>query len=249
MADQLQSLKDALISNVAVEEKVEVNQRHLIDKILARYSAEFTVFREVGVLAVWEEDIGGEEGDGCGHDSLLQNSNDAFATSVEITFKTNAATLTPTLFGKPLPQVTAVTYKNDGRVFQDEDWARLRKIAEGNPDEQKRLTHHYLTGDMLYTKRGPVPPASASSWTSFFLHLRDTIPIPSIPDFGRFIATSLGFTANLKKVKVFVDDHCVLHFDKKIAEPKPLEFDKGSYNLQSPNGIFRLKDVNVRSIQ
>jgi hypothetical protein len=44
---------------------VEVNQRALIDKVLARYSGEFTVFRE-----------------------LLQNSDDAQATAVEIHFET-----------------------------------------------------------------------------------------------------------------------------------------------------------------
>jgi hypothetical protein len=27
--------------------------------------------------------------------------------------------------------------RNDGQVFREEDWARLKKIAEGNPDENK----------------------------------------------------------------------------------------------------------------
>lgn len=49
------------------DESVEVNQRALIDKILARYSGEFTVFRE-----------------------LLQNSDDAQATAVEIRFETQS---------------------------------------------------------------------------------------------------------------------------------------------------------------
>lgn len=44
---------------------MEVNQRALIDKVLARYSGEFTVFRE-----------------------LLQNSDDAQSKSVEIRFET-----------------------------------------------------------------------------------------------------------------------------------------------------------------
>jgi hypothetical protein len=47
---------------------VEVNQRALIDKVLARYSGEFTVFRE-----------------------LLQNSDDAQSKRVEIRFLTQAA--------------------------------------------------------------------------------------------------------------------------------------------------------------
>ena len=47
------------------DETVEVNQRALIDKVLARYSGEFTVFRE-----------------------LLQNSDDAQSKAVEIRFET-----------------------------------------------------------------------------------------------------------------------------------------------------------------
>jgi len=28
-------------------------------------------------------------------------------------------------------------FKNNGFTFRSEDWNRLKKIAEGNPDEQK----------------------------------------------------------------------------------------------------------------
>jgi len=49
------------------DETVEVNQRALIDKVLARYSGEFTVFRE-----------------------LLQNSDDAQSEAVDIRFETQA---------------------------------------------------------------------------------------------------------------------------------------------------------------
>jgi hypothetical protein len=47
------------------EARVEVNQRALIDKVLARYSGEFTLFRE-----------------------LLQNADDAGSSTVEIHFET-----------------------------------------------------------------------------------------------------------------------------------------------------------------
>jgi hypothetical protein len=30
-----------------------------------------------------------------------------------------------------------IQVRNNGRVFAPEDWNRLKKIAEGNPDEQK----------------------------------------------------------------------------------------------------------------
>lgn len=51
--------------------RVQVNQRALIDKILARYAAEYAVYRE-----------------------LLQNSNDADATTAEIHFTWRCATAT-----------------------------------------------------------------------------------------------------------------------------------------------------------
>eukprot|EP01137_Pigoraptor_chileana_P003951 Opistho-2@44912 len=100
-------LSAALRSNIVaggVDERVEVNQRHLIDKILARYSAEHTIFRE-----------------------LLQNSNDAGATHAEIEF----------VCAPGNRKAMSVVYRNNGRPFRKEDWGRLKKIAEGNPDENK----------------------------------------------------------------------------------------------------------------
>ena len=35
------------------------------------------------------------------------------------------------------PLVTQAYYRNDGMPFRKEDWARLSKIAEGNPDPSK----------------------------------------------------------------------------------------------------------------
>jgi hypothetical protein len=55
------------------DETVEVNQRALIDKVLARYSGEFTVFRE-----------------------LLQNSDDAQSEAVDIRFETQGFLSTKT---------------------------------------------------------------------------------------------------------------------------------------------------------
>jgi hypothetical protein len=115
MASHLQALKQQLLSSGTQEEKVQVNQRHLIDKILARYSAEFTIFRE-----------------------LLQNSNDAGASSVIIEFTTNQDKKPLLSFPWSKPAIVdSIIYRNNGRPFSEEDFARLRKIAEGNPDEQK----------------------------------------------------------------------------------------------------------------
>jgi hypothetical protein len=64
-ADAISNLKGGKVDTE--EERVEVNQRALIDKILARYASANAVYRE-----------------------LLQNSNDAEATVAEIHFTTSA---------------------------------------------------------------------------------------------------------------------------------------------------------------
>lgn len=122
------NLKSA-ISNDGIDTRVEVNQRALIDKILARYATPGAVYRE-----------------------LLQNSNDADATVGEIILSTCSPAATSTVTsslddamrgsssGKVTTTqqlVTQVIYRNNGLPFRSQDWDRLRKIAEGNPDETK----------------------------------------------------------------------------------------------------------------
>lgn len=76
------------------------------DIYLHRYSAEFTIYRE-----------------------MLQNANDAGAKQFKLKFDLNEDGLVKTL-----------CFINDGRIFTKEDWSRLCRIAEGNPDENKVLT-------------------------------------------------------------------------------------------------------------
>ena len=114
----------AAIATEGNDARVEVNQRALIDKILARYASNNAVYRE-----------------------LLQNSNDADATSAEIIITTSSAASAGANGSDNIDSgggssakkevVTQVIYRNNGLPFRSQDWARLRKIAEGNPDESK----------------------------------------------------------------------------------------------------------------
>jgi hypothetical protein len=151
-AHALANLKDT----AAEEERVEVNQRALIDKILARYASANAVYRE-----------------------LIQNSNDAEATIAEIYFTTSAEKESDIVMDDPSSTgrksskqrvlgreivrqgscnmnkdegecpngcltyigliswyCLAVEYRNNGMPFRPQDWSRLKKIAEGNPDER-----------------------------------------------------------------------------------------------------------------
>ena len=117
----------AAIATEGNDARVEVNQRALIDKILARYASNNAVYRE-----------------------LLQNSNDADATSAEIIITSSSSSSSAGANGSDnnidsggssssakKEVVTQVIYRNNGLPFRSQDWARLRKIAEGNPDESK----------------------------------------------------------------------------------------------------------------
>lgn len=117
------------------EEAVTVNQRALIDKILARYSTQLTLFRE-----------------------LLQNANDARATKLQIRFtgtgywqereheqqqgpqgerhqreaRRARAQPGPSAAGPGAAagergqlSFTGLRLCNDGMVFREEDWVRL----------------------------------------------------------------------------------------------------------------------------
>ncbi|KAF8523641.1 hypothetical protein JB92DRAFT_3140729 [Gautieria morchelliformis] len=138
------------------DESVEVNQRALIDKVLARYSGEFTVFRE-----------------------LLQNSDDAASKAVEIRFESKP--YLERVGGSDSKQLTVLDltqpvhqwiFRNNGMIFREEGKVnfpdksvltdRTRRLvsveedrweehfsltssklilfassAEGNPDEEK----------------------------------------------------------------------------------------------------------------
>ena len=115
----------ASIATDGVDTRVEVNQRALIDKILARYSSVGAVYRE-----------------------LLQNSNDAEATVAEIYITTSNSSASENATSSVKngnsssnsnqhDLVTQVVYRNNGLPFRPQDWSRLRAIAEGNPDVNK----------------------------------------------------------------------------------------------------------------
>ena len=92
------------------ESRVEVNQRMLIDKMLARYSSDFVVCRE-----------------------LIQNADDAKASSFqfEITCDGTSSTST-TEKGFHNSTITEIRAINNGLVFNETDWKRVAAIAEGN---------------------------------------------------------------------------------------------------------------------
>ncbi|KAF9976136.1 hypothetical protein BGZ73_009111 [Actinomortierella ambigua] len=200
--------------------------------------------------------------------------DDAAAKGVQIVFETaspNPQETVPNLNAK----ITRVTFKNNGFFFRPEDWNRLKKIAEGNPDESKigafgvgfyslfsiceepfvmsggECMAFYWRNDQLYAKRAPVPKDETNKtdeWTQFLLDLREPMDMVNMDEFGAFLARSIGFTGNLREISVYLNHHRLLHIAKKMTDPEPLTLPKSMYTV-SPKSTFTMKAVEMRKVQ
>ncbi|KXX73784.1 Heat shock cognate 90 kDa protein [Madurella mycetomatis] len=252
-------LRAAALRNSEDEEAVTVDTRALIDKVLARYSGEWTTLRE-----------------------LIQNAADAQATTVKVKWETLPSTHIP------LPPTTNQTgiikhviahhtlkrlvVQNNGQPFTKTDWARLKKIAEGNPDETKigafgvgfysvfadceepfvssgnEAMAFYWKGNALFTRKVTLPPGEGSSDTTFVLDYRSsTTPLPNLLSVSQFLATSLTFVA-LQNIEFWIDDWRVLALQKKASPsldiPIPRDID-----TRTKEGLMKLSTTDRTSTQ
>ncbi|KAI8369380.1 uncharacterized protein BYT42DRAFT_617411 [Radiomyces spectabilis] len=250
-ADQLEALRSNMLEQHGGEEKVEVNQRHLIDKILARYSAEYVLYRE-----------------------LMQNADDASSSEVEIHFHSENPSGSKSGNTMNLSQkCNKIVFKNNGMTFRPEDWLRLKRIAEGNPDEQKigafgvgfyslfsvcenpfvfsgsQCMAFYFKGDQLFAKRGDVPSNETDQWTSFLMDLREPMEMPDFDEFTKFLTTSMGFTANLRQISVYFDAHRIFTISKRMAAPRAMTLNTKTMSVISPQKLFTITSVEIQKIQ
>lgn len=241
------------------EEAVTVDTRALIDKVLARYSGEWTTLRE-----------------------LIQNAADAQATTVTITWET-----LPSIH-VPLPNTTdrseqlkhvlsnhtlrRLVVQNDGQPFTKTDWGRLKRIAEGNPDETKigafgvgfysvfadceepfvssgsEAMAFYWKGNSLFTKKSHLPEDQTTPYTAFILDYRNsTTPIPNLLSVGQFLATSLTFVA-LQNIKFKIDDYEILSLHKKTSPAAALSLPR-DLEARTQEGLMKVVGVDRTSTQ
>ena len=253
------SLRAAALRDGEDEEAVTVDTRALIDKVLARYSGEWTTLRE-----------------------LIQNAADAQATTVSVKWETIPSTQVP------LPNTTSrsellkhvisnhtlrrLVVQNDGQPFTKTDWGRLKRIAEGNPDETKigafgvgfysvfadceepfvssgsEAMAFYWKGNSLFTKKSQLPEDKASRHTAFVLDYRNTTtPLPNLLSVSQFLATSLTFVA-LQNVEFWIDDYKILSL-RKVSSPSaelPLPRD---LEARTKEGLMKVVGVDRTSTQ
>lgn len=240
------------------DEAVTVNTRALIDKVLARYSGEWTTLRE-----------------------LLQNAADASAKKVTIRLETNpSSTVAAPQSSDPSIRIRHVLLhhtlnssivENDGVPFGATDWARLKKIAEGNPDETKigafgvgfysvfadceeplvlsgnEALAFYWKGDALFTKRLQLKETQNTK-TTFSLPMRNaTSPVPQLLSLCQFLASSLTFVG-LECIELWLDEWKVLSLDKVTAPSHELEL-PNSINGKTSDGLMKVTNVTKEAAQ
>lgn len=252
-------LRAAALRNSQDEEAVTVDTRALIDKVLARYSGEWTTLRE-----------------------LIQNAADAQATTVKVKWETLPSV------NVPLPATTNQTdiikhviahhtlkrlvVQNNGQPFSKTDWARLKKIAEGNPDETKigafgvgfysvfadceepfvssgnEAMAFYWKGNALFTRKVTLPLGEGSPDTTFVLDYRSTTtPLPNLLSVSQFLATSLTFVA-LQHIEFWIDDWKVLALQKKASPSIDISI-PADMETRTKDGLMDLSRADRTSIQ
>ena len=252
-------LREQTMGSHEDEEAVTVNTRALIDKVLARYSGEWTTLRE-----------------------LIQNAADAQASKVTIRFETTPSSTIP------LPQnqnpgehlkhvllhhtLKTLLVTNDGDVFNENDWQRLKRIAEGNPDETKigafgvgfysvfadcetpfvssgkETMAFYWKKDTLFTRRGKLPDEQATKGTTFMLDYRSaTTPMPQLLSLCQFLATSLTFVG-LEYIELYLDDWNILKLTKKTAPSASVAIPR-EVNPKTRDGLMKITGVEYQNAQ
>ena len=159
---------------------------------------------------------------------------------------------------------------NDGLPFGDNDWGRLKRIAEGNPNEDKigafgvgfysvfadceepfvssgkKAMAFYWKKDSLFTKQIQVPEGTPD--TSFVLDYRNnTSPVPSLVSLCQFLATSLTFVA-LKKVELWLDGWKIISIQKKASPSSNVPIPKDVETITKER-LMRVESLDRESIQ
>ncbi|KAL7625136.1 hypothetical protein AAE478_004350 [Parahypoxylon ruwenzoriense] len=252
-------LRAAALRDGEDEEAVTVDTRALIDKVLARYSGEWTTLRE-----------------------LIQNAADAQATTVKIKWETLPSTQIP------LPSTTdrseilkhiivnhtlrRLVVQNNGQPFTKTDWGRLKRIAEGNPDETKigafgvgfysvfadceepfvssgqEAMAFYWKGNALFTRKLQLPEDQRSPDTAFVLDYRNTTTtLPNLLSVSQFLATSLTFVA-LENIEFWIDDYKILHLQKKASPSAEVALSR-DVETTTKDRLMKVQSVDRASAQ
>ena len=161
---------------------------------------------------------------------------------------------------------------NNGQIFSGNDWSRLKRIAEGNPDETKigafgvgfysvfaeceeplvssgnEAMAFYWKGNSLFTRTSKLKERHENKDTNFVLDYRnDTTPMPALLPLCQFLANSMTFVG-LTEVELFLDSWKLLHLRKTTAPSRTVQIPK-FINTKVGQGLFKINSATHESSQ
>ena len=161
---------------------------------------------------------------------------------------------------------------NNGQPFGQNDWSRLRSIAEGNPDETKigafgvgfysvfadceepfvssgkEAMAFYWKGNSLFTRRLHLSDDQSSPDTSFILDYRNTTsPVPSLLPLSQFLASAMTFVG-ITNIELWLDDWKLLSLKKLIAPALDVAIPK-TIERKTTEGLMRIESVTREMAQ
>lgn len=255
------------------EEAVTVDTRGLISKVLARYAGKWYVLKTLPLFAplhTWLMNVNRTV-----LREMIQNAADANATKVTVKFDTLPSTTIPmpasadqtTLLKHTISNHTLrrLLISNNGTPFSEKDWARLKRIADGNPDETKigafgvgfysvfddceepfvssgkDAMAFYWKGNGLFTRRLQLTEAPNPETTFVLDYRNDTSPVPSLMELCQFLSTSLTFV-NLECIELWLDNWNPLRLTKKRAPSVDLSIPR-DIETKTAQGLMKIVDV------
>ncbi|KAN0088106.1 hypothetical protein V8E55_006727 [Tylopilus felleus] len=190
-ASQLDAFLGGVIQESQALQEVEVDLPALMNS-LARYPGQFDVLRE-----------------------LIQNADDAAASTVEIHFETDEVEDSES---QPAAEVRGINklnirkwiFKNEGS-FKPEDWRRLGRIAAGDGDSTKVGAFGVGFYSVPSKSDRPLVRSNGTSsrscktdgkdaWTSVELELQTPEPLPALDDLSNFLVSSQKASVHTQRV-------------------------------------------------
>lgn len=168
-------------------------------------------------------------------------------------------------------------FRNNGKAFNSDDWSRLRRIAEGNPDPDRigafgvgfyslfsiaeepivssgsELMGFFWKDDSLFTRKATSPDTDLSPngvpWTTFHMGLREPAPFPdSLLELCRFLATSLTFTANVRNLSLFFDEQPLCRLRKTLESPRSMPL-LSHLTATTPKKMMRVQSMESTAMR
>ena len=215
-----------LFNNNTIETNLKINQRELIMKILARYTAKFTVFRE-----------------------LIQNSDDAESTKIEIDIYTNK-----------------IIFINNGFKFREIDWERVQTVAYGNTDEN--TTGCFGVGFYSVFSISDEPIIISGKKGIQFKFFKNELKIKSIENetdknttfifqnlksedykdiniFFEFLSEVIKCTKNITNITLLQNNKILSEITKKNKELYIVDNKKYNYTLDESIIRYNIKDLKI----